>query len=244
LPAGTSPIGRQVRLDLLGKPGPSVLVPAHSSDAVTVVGVIADTRNQGLRDPAAPAIYIPYTLLAPPGRTLALRTAGQPMLLLNAVRDRVRGIDKDQPLSRPLSLDDIVGFETVQPRFNMALFTCFGLLGLALATFGIYSMLSYSVARRTHEIGIRMALGADRRNVLSLMLSMGGRLVLIGLAIGLAGSVTLARFLQGEVFQVPGTDPLAMAAVVFLLGSAAFLACLVPAARAAKLDPTVALRHE
>jgi ABC-type antimicrobial peptide transport system permease subunit len=105
-------------------------------------------------------------------------------------------------------------------------------------------MLSYSVARRTHEIGIRMALGADRRNVLSLMLSMGGRLVLIGLAIGLAGSVTLARFLQGEVFQVPGTDPLAMAAVVFLLGSAAFLACLVPAARAAKLDPTVALRHE
>jgi len=243
-PAGTSPIGRQVRLDLLGKPGPSVFVPAHSSDAVTVVGVIADTRNQGLRDPAAPAIYIPYTLVAPPGRTLALRTAGQPMLLLNAVRDRVRGIDKDQPLMRPLSLDDIVGFETVQPRFNMALFTCFGLLGLALATFGIYSMLSYSVARRTHEIGIRMALGADRRNVLSLMLSMGGRLVLIGLAIGLAGSVTLARFLQGEVFQVPGTDPLAMAAVVFLLGSAAFLACLVPAARAAKLDPTVALRHE
>ena len=86
LPAGTSPIGRQVRLDLLGKPGPSVLVPAHSSDAVTIVGVIADTRNQGLRDPAAPAIYIPYTLAAPPGRTLALRTAGQPMLLLNAVQ--------------------------------------------------------------------------------------------------------------------------------------------------------------
>jgi putative ABC transport system permease protein len=243
-PAGTSPIGRQVRLDLLAKPGPSVFVPARSSDAVTVVGVIADIRNQGLRDPAAPAIYIPYTLAAPPGRTLALRTAGQPMLLLNAVRQRVRGIDKDQPLSRPLSLDDIVGFETVQPRFNMALFTCFGLLGLALATFGIYSMLSYSVARRTHEIGIRMALGADRRNVLSLMLSMGAKMVFIGLAIGLAGSVVLARFLQGEVFQVPGTDPLAMAAVVFLLGSTAFLACLVPAARAAKLNPTVALRHD
>jgi putative ABC transport system permease protein len=241
---GTSPIGRRMRLDLLGKPNPSILQPAHNSDTVTVVGVIADTRNQGLHDPAAPAIYIPYTLAAPPGRTLALRTASQPMLLLNAVRDRVRGIDKDQPLSRPLTLDDIVGFETVQPRFNMALFTFFGLLGLALATFGIYSMLSYSVARRTHEIGIRMALGADRRTVLSLMLAMGGRLVFIGLAIGLAGSAALARFLQGEVFQIPGTDPLAMASVVLLLSSAAFLACLVPAARAAKLDPMVALRHE
>ena len=242
--AGTSPIGRRVRLDIFAKPIPSAPKPANSSDTVTVVGVIADTRNQGLHDPAAPAIYVPYTLVAPTGRTLALRTGSDPMLLLNAVRDRVRAIDKDQPLSRPLTLEDIVGFETVQPRFNMALFTFFGLLGLALAVFGIYSMLSYAVARRTHEIGIRMALGADRRSVLSLMLSMGGKLVLIGLVIGLAGSAILARFLQGQVFQVPGTDPLAMAAVALILGSAALLACVVPAARAAKLDPMVALRHD
>ena len=206
--------------------------------------MIADTRNDGLRDPTAPAAYIPYTLLAPPGRVLALRTEAPPMLLLNTVRERIRGIDPDQPLSRPITLEEIVGFETVQPRFNMALFTFFGLLGLALAAAGIYSMLSYSVARRTHEIGIRMALGANGGDVLSLMLAMGGKLVLIGLAVGLGSSLGLAKLLRSEVFQVPGTDPLALAAVVLLLSAAALLACIVPARRASKLDPMAALRHE
>ena len=163
------------------------------------------------------------------------------MLLLNTVRERIRTIDPNQPLSRPITLEDVVGFETVQPRFNMALFTFFGLLGLALAAAGIYSMLSYSVARRTHEIGIRMALGANRNNVLSLMLAMGGKLVLIGLAVGLAGSLALAKWLRSEVFQVPGTDPLALATVVVLLSAAALLACFVPAPR--QLDPMAALRH-
>jgi putative ABC transport system permease protein len=105
-------------------------------------------------------------------------------------------------------------------------------------------MLSYSVARRTHEIGIRMALGANRNNVLSLMLAMVGKLVLIGLAVGLAGSLALAKWLRSEVFQVPGTDPLALATVVVLLSAAALLACFVPARRASKLDPMAALRHE
>ncbi len=243
-PAGTSPIGGRVHFDLLANQTGQLLAPARNTPVVTVVGVIADTRNDGLRSPTAPAVYIPYTLLAPTGRILALRTAGQPMLLLNAVRERVRGIDKDQPLNRPITLEDVVGFETVQPRFNMALFTFFGMLGLALAMAGIYTMLSFSVTRRTHEIGIRMALGADSRNVLSLMLTMGGKLALAGLAIGLAGSLVLAKILQSEVFQVPGTDPLALAAVVLLVSAAVAVACLVPSLRAAKLDPMAALRHE
>jgi predicted permease len=243
-PAGTSPIGGRIHLDLLAKPPAVLLTPPRSSPDITVVGVIADTRNDGLREPTAPAVYIPDTLIAPPGRTLALRTSSPPLLLLNAVRERIRGIDANQPLSRPITLEDVVGFETVQPRFNMALFTFFGLLGLALAAAGIYSMLSYSVARRTHEIGIRMALGANRGDVLSLMLVMGGRLVLMGLAVGLAGSVALAKFLRSEVFQVPGTDPVALAGVVLLLSAAGLLACLVPARRASKLDPMIALRHE
>jgi putative ABC transport system permease protein len=242
--AGTSPLGRRVRLDLLDKPGNSVLVPSSTTSTVTVVGIIGDTRNDGLRNPTLPAAFLPYTTIAPTGRTLAVRTRTPPMSLLNAVREQVRGIDKDQPLNRPLTLEDIVGTETVQPRFNMALFAFFGLLGLAMAAAGIYSMLSYTVARRTHEIGIRMALGAGRREVLALVLSTGGKLVLAGLGVGLAGSVALAKILRSEVFQVPETDPLALAGAVLLLCAAALLACLLPARRAARLDPVSALRHE
>jgi putative ABC transport system permease protein len=211
---------------------------------VTIVGVIADTRNDGLRNPPAPALYLPYTVIATTGRTLAIRSAMQPTLLLNAVRERIRGIAKDQPLGRPITLEEVLGSETVQPRFNMALFSFFGFLGLALAAIGIYSMLSYTVARRTHEIGIRMALGARRGDVLRLMLSMAGRLVFVGLALGIAASLALAKFLSSEVFQVPGTDPIALAGVVVLLTAAACLACFVPGRRATKLDPMSALRHE
>jgi putative ABC transport system permease protein len=221
-----------------------VLTAASLTPVVTVVGIVGDTRNDGLRKPTAPALYFPYTLVAPSDRSLALRTRTQPMLLLNAVRERIRGIDKDQPLGRPITLQEVLGYETVQPRFSMALFSFFGFLGLALAAIGIYSTLSYTVARRTHEIGIRMALGAGRGDVLHLMLRMAGRLVLIGLAIGLGASLALARFLRSEVFQVPGTDPAALAGVVLLLTLAALLACFVPARRAAKLDPMLALRHE
>jgi putative ABC transport system permease protein len=137
-----------------------------------------------------------------------------------------------------------MGSETVQPRFNMALFTFFGFLGLALAAIGIYSTLSYTVARRTHEIGIRMALGAGRSDVLLLMLAMAGRLVGIGLGVGLAAGLALTGYLRSEVFQVPGTDPFALAGVILLLTLAAFLACFVPARRASRLNPVSALRHE
>jgi predicted permease len=243
-PPGENPIGRRVRLDVLENPRGALVPQVASAPYVTVVGILADTRNAGLRNPPSPAVFVPYTLIAPTGRMLAVRTRGDPMLLLNAVRQEVRAIDKDQPLSRPITLQEALGFETVQPRFNMALFSFFGMLGLALAAVGIFSVLSYSVARRTHEIGVRMALGAERGDVLGLMLSMGGKLVLSGLTAGLVGSFVLARFLRSEVFQVPVTDPLSISGVVILLSAAAFLACLLPARRASRLDPTAALRHE
>jgi putative ABC transport system permease protein len=243
-PAGANPVGARVHIDELEKLPHDMPAPESLPPVVTVVGIIGDTRNDGLRNPTVPAAYLPYTLLAPEDRTLALRARTQPTLLLNAVRERIRGIDKDQPLGKPFTSQEIIGFETVQPRFNMALFSFFGLLGLALAAVGIYSMLSYSVARRTHEIGIRMALGAGRGDVLRLTLAMAGRLVLLGLGAGLAASLALAKFLSSEVFQVPGTDPIALAGVVLLLTLTAFLACFVPARRAARLDPMSALRHE
>ncbi len=243
-PAGESPIGGHLRLDVLAKPVGALASPGESPD-VEVIGILADTRNDGLSNPPLPAAFIPYTLVAPTGRTLAVRTrSAQPMLLLNAVRGEVRAIDKDQPLSRPITMEEVLGFETVQPRFNMALFTFFGLLGLAIAAIGIYSVLSYTVARRTHEIGIRMALGAGRADVLRLMLQMGARLAAGGLAAGLAGSFILTKLIRSEVFRVPATDPLAILGVVLILAAAAVLACLAPSLRAARLDPLSALRHD
>jgi putative ABC transport system permease protein len=248
-PAGESPIGKRIGLELLAKP-PGGALPAQrlarsdASSFVTVAGILGDTKNDGLEKPSAPAVFVPYTLMAPTGRTLAVRTRGSPMLLLNAVRQQVREVDKDQPISRPITLEEVLGFETVQPRFNMALLSFFGGLGLALAAAGIFSVLNYSVVRRTHEIGIRMAMGAERRDVLALMLGTGARLVMAGLAVGLAGSIVLARFLRSEIFQVPVTDPVALLGVAMLLSMAALLACLLPARRAAGLDPMAALRHE
>ncbi len=243
-PVGTSPIGRRIKLAFLEKPRGQALPAPGVTGYVTVVGVIGNTRNRGLRETPGPAVFVPYTAVAPPGRMLAVRTQGDPMRILNSVRQAVFAIDKDQPLGRPMSLQEIVGEESVQPRFNMALFGFFGLLGLALAAAGIYSVLSYTVTRRTHEIGVRMALGAQRRDVLGLMMAMGGRLAIAGLAAGMAGSFVLVRVLRSEVFQVPVSDPVTIAGVVAILSAAALLACFVPARRAAGLDPMNALRHE
>lgn len=242
---GQSPIGRRIHLGLLERSqGQAILRPGATPADVTIIGILGNTRNDGLRNPTAPAVFVPYTAIAPTGRMLAVRAQGNPMALLNAVRDEVRQMDKELALGRPITMAEVMGDEARQPRFNMALFSFFGGLGLSLAAIGIFSVLSYSVARRTQEIGIRMALGAERGHVLSLMLTMGAKLVLAGLVIGLGGSLLLAQYLKSEVFQIPATDPIALIGVVVLLSAAAFFACLIPARRASRLDPMNALRHD
>jgi putative ABC transport system permease protein len=189
-------------------------------------------------------VIVPYTLIAQTQRTLALRTAGDPNLLLNPVRAQVREMDVEQPLGRPITLSEILGQEVIQPRFTMALFSAFAALGLALAAAGIYSVLSFHVTRRTHELGVRMALGAPRRHVLALMLTMGGRLVVVGLVIGVGASLASTQLLRSQLFGIGAADPLAYGAVAALLGLVAFVACYIPARRAAGVDPMVALRTE
>jgi putative ABC transport system permease protein len=245
-PAGQTPIGKHIHLSLLERSqGAALLVPGAPAADVTIVGILGDTKNDGLRSPTAPAVFVPYTLIAPPGRTLALRSQGSnPMALLNAVREEVRQIDQELALGRPITMEEILGDQTKQPRFNMALFSFFGGLGLSLAAIGIFSVLSHSVARRTHEIGVRMALGAERTHVLGLMFQMGAKLVAAGLAIGLGGSLVLARVLKSEVFQAPSADPVSLIGVAALVAVAAFFACLLPARRASRLDPMNALRHD
>jgi len=244
-PEGESPVGRRIHIAMLEKPQGNLLLSKGAPAAdVTVIGILANTRNDGLRNPPAPAVFLPYTLVAPTGRTLAIRSRGNPLGLLNAVREEVRQLDSELPLGRPITMAEVLGQEAEQPRFNMALFSFFGGLGLSLSAIGIFSVLSYSVVQRTHEIGVRMALGAEHDHVLTLMLAMGGKLVLAGLAVGLVVSLALARYLKSTVFSVPATDPVALIGVVLLLGITAFFACWIPARRAARLDPMHALRHD
>ncbi len=244
-PAGQDPIGRHVSVDLLAKPGGrQVLVPPASSTDVTIVGILADTRNAGLRDATTPAIFLPYTLVAPPSRVLAVRTAGEPMAMLNTLRSVVQTMDREVPLGRPITVEEVLGFQTVQPRFNMALFGAFAALGLALAAAGIYSVVSYDVTQRIHEIGVRLALGASRADVLGMVLKMVGTVVGIGLGCGVAGSILLVRLVQFEVFEGATFDPVSVLTVILVLSTVALIASSLPAYRAARLDPVTALRHD
>jgi putative ABC transport system permease protein len=243
-PAGADPIGAQVRLGVLERPPARTVMDTARPPEVTIVGVIADTKNAGLRTDADPVLVMPYSIVAQAQRTLAVRSAGDPNLLLNPVRAAVRAMDAEQPLGRPITLSEILGQEIVQPRFTMALFSTFAALGLMLAAAGIYSVLSFHVTLRTHELGVRMALGAPRRHVLRLMLTMGGRLVAVGLGVGVAASLASTRLLQSQLFGVAAGDPLAYAAVTGVLATVTFLACYIPARRAAGVDPIVALRQD
>jgi predicted permease len=243
-PAGENPIGARLRLGALERPPARTLMDTTRPADVTIVGIIADTRNAGLRTDPTPVVALPFTIIAPTQRALAVRGSGDPNQLLNPIRAQVSAMDPEQPLGRPITLGEILGQEVIQPRFTMALFTAFAALGLTLAAAGIYSVLSFHVTRRTHELGVRMALGAPRRHVLGLMLTMGGRLVLTGLIIGMAASVASTRLLRSQLFGVEPADPLAYAAGALVLGLVTLIACLIPARRAAAVDPIVALRQE
>jgi putative ABC transport system permease protein len=244
-PAGQDPIGKHVSVDLLAKPGgKQLLIPATASADMMIVGILGDTKNAGLRDATTPAIFIPYTLVAPPTRVLAVRTAGEPMAILNTLRSVVQQLDREVPLGRPITVEEVLGFQTVQPRFNMALFGAFAALGLALAAAGIYSVISYDVTQRFHEIGVRLALGASRGEVVTMVLRMAATVVAIGLAIGVAGSIALVRLVRFQVFEGTAFDPLSVMIVVAVLSIVALVASSLPAYRAAKLDPLTALRQE
>jgi predicted permease len=243
-PAGASPLGARLRLTALERPPARTAVDTTRPPEVTIVGVIADTRNAGVRADTDPVVVMPYSIVAAAQRTLAVRSRGNPDLLLNPIRALVREMDADQPLGRPFTLAEVLDEDVVQPRFTMALFIAFAVLGLALASAGIYSVLSFHVTRRTHELGVRRALGAPRGHVLGLLLAMGGRLVLMGLAVGIPVSLAATRLLRSQLYGVQPTDLLAYAVVAILLSLVASIACYIPARRAANVDPMVALRQD
>jgi putative ABC transport system permease protein len=241
---GRSPIGRSVAVDSLVGGGVTNLAPAGAIRDVTVVGVIADVRTRDKRRAPQAAILVPYSLRGPVSRAFLLRAQDDPTRLLNAVRAELRALDSELPLLGSIAVEQVFAAQAMPPRFNMILFTTLAAVALALAAAGIFSVLSYTVARRTREIGVRMALGATREDIVRLVVGAGAKMLVIGVVLGGAASVALASLLKSQIFNVPLLDPVAIGAAAITLVAGALLACWIPARRAAKIDPLVALRTE
>lgn len=209
-----------------------------------IVGIVGDVKQYGLAQPSTLQTYEPYLQAPFAGVTLVVRSAGNPLALSGAIRSEVLTLDKEQPVSRIRTLDQIVSGSVQQQHFLMILLGAFAAVALILAAVGLYGVMSYAVTQRTHEIGIRMALGANTGNVLRLVVGHGMMLAFIGVAIGLAGAFALTRLMSQLLFAVSTTDPVTFAGISILLTGVALGACVVPARRAAGVDPMVALRHE
>jgi putative ABC transport system permease protein len=210
-----------------------------------VVGVVGNVKQDGLEvaEPIA-TLYLPMAQAARPFMTLVVRTTAQPGSLVSAVANAVHEIDREQPVNEVISMDMVLADSVSHQRFNMLLLGAFAGLALLLAAIGLYSVLAYSVRRRVREIGVRMALGAQRMDVVRMILGQGVRLALIGVVIGVVASFVLTRLMASQLFQVSPTDPLTFIGVAAMLVLVAIAACYIPARRASKVDPMVALRYE
>jgi putative ABC transport system permease protein len=225
---GQEPLGSVVRL--------------NAKQRLTVIGIAADTHQMGMDTPARPEADIPNRTIE--AMALVVRTSSDPMLLSPSITEQVWSIDKDQPVSDIIALDERTAEGNAQRRFDAFLFGSFAGLAVLLAAVGLYGVLSYGVAQRTREMGIRMALGADRHDVARLVVGNGFLLVAIGLGIGLAGAFALTRLMSSLVFGITTMDPLSYVGAVVVLAPIALLASYIPARRAARIDPMVSLRVE
>ena len=222
-------------------------VTIHMTDPnvpTTIIGVVADTKFVDLATPAKPTSYWPHPQLAYSAMTLAVRTDADPMSYSAPIKREIAALDKDQPVSDVRTMSQWVAKSLAQARFSSTLLGTFAALALALAAIGIYSVMSYAVNQRTSEIGIRLALGADRGDILGLIVGNGARLAAIGLAIGVVLALALGRTLTALLYRTDGTDPLTFSAVVVILGAVATTASYLPARRAAHVAPSEALRDQ
>jgi putative ABC transport system permease protein len=206
--------------------------------------VVGDVRHRGLDVDTRPEMFFPHTQTPSRQMTLVVRAAGDPEALAAPLRERVRSIDQDQPVGNVKTMEGWLSESVASRRFSAALLGIFAAAAAALAALGLYGVVSYTVAQRTHEIGLRVALGARPRDVLRLVIGQGMALTLAGVVLGVAASLALTRVMSGLLFGVGATDPAVFVAVPLLLSTVALLACLVPARRATKVDPMVALRYE
>ena len=215
---------------------------------IEVVGVVKNIRHEGLDVEAKPEVYLPYQqpLFAPadtslPSMYLVIRAAGDPKFLVHTASAEILGLDHDQPVTSIKTMTERLQESIAQRRFNMLMLTLFAGVALALAAVGIYGIMSYYVSQRTHEIGIRMALGAQAKDVLMLVVSQGMVLAVVGLGVGLLAAFAMTRIITSLLYGVSATDPLIFLAISALLGFVALLACFIPARKATKVDPMIAV---
>ena len=214
---------------------------------MTIIGIAADVKHSGMNQPVDPAVYAPFSQNDEAWRkwmTLVIRTRVPVGGLVEDVKKQVWSLDSQIPVSGIQSMDDLLAVSVAQQRFNMLLLATFAALALALAGVGIYGMMAYRVNQRTHEIGVYMALGAQHRDVLRLVMKDGVKLALMGIVLGLAGAIALTRVMVSLLFEVKPTDPATLIGVALLLAAVAVLACYIPARRALSIHPMTALRCE
>jgi putative ABC transport system permease protein len=209
-----------------------------------IVGVVGNVKHKALATEIMPEAYFAYKQGPENFMGLVVRTASDPVSMIPAIRNQVLSIDKDQPVSDIMTMDQRLAKSVASSRFVMLLLGGFSILALGLAAVGIYGVMSYLVTQRTQEIGVRMALGAQKRDVLKLVVGKGMVLAIVGLAIGLVASLALTRLMRSLLFEVTPTDWLTFVITSVVLLTVALLACYIPARRATKVDPLVALRYE
>lgn len=230
---GENPIGKRILVEMFEKPWPT-----------EIIGVVGDVRYDSLVDEAPPTVYFPPPELTYPFMSLVIRTDGDPAGMASAVRREIRAIDPDQPISDLRTMTEVMSDTLARARFNTLLLGLFAAMATVLAAVGIFGVMNYSVTLRTREIGLRMALGAAQTQVLKLILRQGLVLTLIGLAVGLVGALTLTRVLSGLLFGVGSTDPATFTVIVLFLAFVSMIACYIPARRATRVDPLIALKSD
>jgi putative ABC transport system permease protein len=228
---GASPLGKRVRTDSKGP-------------FLEVVGVAKNAKYRGLREEPLPFFYTPLAQGSMSSMALFVRTDGDPLAVLPAVRAELKSLNKNLTLFQINTFSAHIASALSADRMIAVLLGVFGVAALLLAAVGLYGVMSYAVARRTHEIGVRMALGAQRGDIVRLVLWQGMALLLVGSVVGLAASFALTRLIASLLFGVSASDPVTFVGITLLLGGVAMLACYLPARRATKVDPMVALRYE
>jgi putative ABC transport system permease protein len=234
------PIGKSIKFNLLDT------LPESPKDAYfEIIGVVADVKNRGIQESPQPESFMPYSVSGAGERGVLVRTAVEPLSMLKNVRNEIWSVDRGVALTFTGTLEGYLEqFSYSQPRFGLILFGVFAGIGLVLVAIGVFSVMAYSVSLQTHEIGIRMALGAQQSSVLKMILGKGLLIIAIGIAVGELASFGLTRLIKSQIWGVSSHDPMTFAAVLAVLVVVGISACLVPARRATQVDPLVALRYE